>query len=288
MLEHTDDGALGIVLNRPSETPLDDVFPEWRAIASSPATVFSGGPVSPDAVIALARSERATTEEEPTDGWVEIAGDLGTVDLARDPLDLGIPLDALRVFVGYAGLGRGPAGIRARARWVVRRRRRTGRPIRRRTRTNVAARPAPPAHTRRDVRAVPRRRDDELARRYARCLASRTMSDRARRVRMRCPWSHADLRNPKRAVPRRRRPCHRRRRRRSRVRAPHRRGHRPRTRHQASRHRDRRLGDDRRRARTPPRHSGDHDRRRGEPLRTPGPGTPLHVRAVRARSGGQS
>ena len=107
MLEHTDDGALGIVLNRPSETPLDDVFPEWRAIASSPATVFSGGPVSPDAVIALARSERATTEEEPTDGWVEIAGDLGTVDLARDPLDLGIPLDALRVFVGYAGWGAG-------------------------------------------------------------------------------------------------------------------------------------------------------------------------------------
>ena len=55
MLEHGDDGALGIVLNRPSETVLDDVLPEWYAFASLPAVLFAGGPVAPDAVIALAR-----------------------------------------------------------------------------------------------------------------------------------------------------------------------------------------------------------------------------------------
>jgi putative transcriptional regulator len=102
MLEHGDDGALGLVLNRPSDTTLDDVLPEWRIFASSPAVVFTGGPVSPDAVIALGRGQPAETS-----GWVPIIDDLGTVDLGRDPLDLGVPLDELRVFVGYAGWGAG-------------------------------------------------------------------------------------------------------------------------------------------------------------------------------------
>ena len=42
MLEHGDDGALGIMLNRPSEATLDDVLPEWHAFASAPGVVFSG------------------------------------------------------------------------------------------------------------------------------------------------------------------------------------------------------------------------------------------------------
>jgi putative transcriptional regulator len=100
LLEHGDEGALGIVLNRPSDTSLDDVFPEWRPVASEPAVVFGGGPVARDAVIALAR---ATAEHDDADGWVRVLDDLGTVDLARDPLDLAVPVESLRVFVGYAG-----------------------------------------------------------------------------------------------------------------------------------------------------------------------------------------
>jgi putative transcriptional regulator len=108
LLEHGDDGALGIVLNRPSETDLDDVLPEWRPCASTPSVVFSGGPVSPDSVIALARASQRgadapATDDEGTGGLVPVVGDLVTIDLALDPLDLGVPVDALRVFVGYAG-----------------------------------------------------------------------------------------------------------------------------------------------------------------------------------------
>jgi len=98
LLEHGDDGALGIVLNRPSDTHLDDVLPEWRVIASAPEVVFVGGPVSPEAVIALARGGY-----EGADGWVPLLAGLGTVDVGRDPLDLGVPLEDLRVFAGYAG-----------------------------------------------------------------------------------------------------------------------------------------------------------------------------------------
>jgi len=98
MLEHGEDGGLGLVLNRRSETTLDDVFPEWRVLASPPGFVFAGGPVSSDAVIALARRGPA-----PVEGFVQVLDDLGTIDLANDPLDLGASLDSLRVFAGYAG-----------------------------------------------------------------------------------------------------------------------------------------------------------------------------------------
>jgi putative transcriptional regulator len=98
MLEHGDDGGLGIVLNRRSETAIDDVFPEWFEIVSPPDVVFVGGPVSTDAVIALARRRHAELA-----GFVQILDDLGTVDLADDPLDIGASLASLRVFAGYAG-----------------------------------------------------------------------------------------------------------------------------------------------------------------------------------------
>lgn len=98
LLEHGDDGALGIVLNRPSDTALESVLPEWYQHASEPGVVFSGGPVAPEAVIALARGGT-----DATDGWVTVLGPVGTVDIGRDPDELGLQLDALRVFVGYAG-----------------------------------------------------------------------------------------------------------------------------------------------------------------------------------------
>ena len=100
VLEHGDDGSLGLVLNRPSATALADVLPDWKAVADDPAVVFVGGPVSPDAVIALARGAGGA-------GWVPVIDDLGTIDLGGDPTLVAADLTALRVFVGYAGWAAG-------------------------------------------------------------------------------------------------------------------------------------------------------------------------------------
>ena len=87
MLEHGDDGALGIVLNRPSETDARRRAARVaRASSCAPASCSAAGRSSPDAVIALGARRPAT----PTRGWVPVLGDLGTVDLGRDPLDLGV------------------------------------------------------------------------------------------------------------------------------------------------------------------------------------------------------
>lgn len=103
MLEHNDDGALGLVLNRPAEMELAEALPEWVPNAADPRFVFVGGPVNPEGAIGLARSR----DSEETDGWSPLLDDLGTVDLGRVPSDIGVAFEAVRVFVGYAGWGPG-------------------------------------------------------------------------------------------------------------------------------------------------------------------------------------
>jgi putative transcriptional regulator len=103
LLEHTDEGALGVVLNRPSALEVGEPLPEWGAFAWQPGVVFVGGPVSRTSVIALARVEG----EAPTASWERVLGELGVVDLSHGPDALSGTLTAVRVFAGYAGWGGG-------------------------------------------------------------------------------------------------------------------------------------------------------------------------------------
>lgn len=99
LLEHrSEDGALGIVLNRPSETSVGEPLPAWEALAAPPAVLFVGGPVSPGSAIALGRGAADAAE-----GWEPVLGPVGTVDLDRDPALVRTTLDEVRVFAGYAG-----------------------------------------------------------------------------------------------------------------------------------------------------------------------------------------
>jgi len=105
MVEHHDEGALGLILNRPSEESLNDPLEGWIAAQSDPPTVFSGGPVEHDALIALARPSEPVDE---TLGFLApLTGSIASADLAADPeLVVGTIVD-LRVFRGYAGWGSG-------------------------------------------------------------------------------------------------------------------------------------------------------------------------------------
>jgi len=102
MVEHNDQGALGVVLNRPTEVPLAEPLPEWSEVATEPGVAFLGGPVQPqDAVIGLAR----VRSSEECDGWHPLVGTVGTIDLGRSPDQIPVALESLRVFAGYAGWG---------------------------------------------------------------------------------------------------------------------------------------------------------------------------------------
>ena len=54
VVEHNDGGTLGVVLNRPSETAVYNVLPQWAKLATKPKTMFIGGPVKRDAALCLA------------------------------------------------------------------------------------------------------------------------------------------------------------------------------------------------------------------------------------------
>jgi putative transcriptional regulator len=112
LLEHTPEGAVGVVLNRPSGTPLTEAGTDWGgwdAFAAPPDVVFVGGPVARTAVIAVARTippggSGVSPEDVKTDGFQPVLGDyVGIVDLALEPQGV----DAVRLFAGYAGWGGG-------------------------------------------------------------------------------------------------------------------------------------------------------------------------------------
>ena len=105
VLEHHDEGALGLVLNRPSPEELGDALRAWAELQSDPSLVFVGGPVEPDALIAIARMREPRTEID--EHLAPLSGDLASADLAADPEDVIPSITALRVFRGYAGWGPG-------------------------------------------------------------------------------------------------------------------------------------------------------------------------------------
>jgi putative transcriptional regulator len=107
VLEHSDDGALGVVINRPGGAPLSDVVPPVADLASSPAVLFAGGPVEPQAAIALGMVSSAAVTTGAAPGWRPVVHPVVTVDLDSDPAVLAGSLRELRVFAGYAGWSRG-------------------------------------------------------------------------------------------------------------------------------------------------------------------------------------
>jgi putative transcriptional regulator len=99
LLEHSEEGAFGLVLNQPTSLDLLDPLPQWYSLAARPSVVFVGGPVEQERAIALARADVAREIE----GWSPVLGRIGTLDLTREPDEIGPGLEEIRVFAGYAG-----------------------------------------------------------------------------------------------------------------------------------------------------------------------------------------
>jgi putative transcriptional regulator len=102
LLEHGDDGAVGVVLNRPSDLDVGGPLPEWRSAAAEPGVVFVGGPVAQGGAICLGRAASVAA-----DGWEPVVGAVGVVDLSRPASDVLGMVEEVRVFTGYAGWGGG-------------------------------------------------------------------------------------------------------------------------------------------------------------------------------------
>jgi putative transcriptional regulator len=124
VLAHGREGAVGVVLNRPSELAVAEHLPFGTAFATPPAVLFLGGPVAPEVALGLGWSsagavptasdqgrdpaaggtdigEEMGEEGRPAGGREPLVGPIRPVDLAREVSEWRD--GQLRVFTGYAG-----------------------------------------------------------------------------------------------------------------------------------------------------------------------------------------
>jgi putative transcriptional regulator len=96
---HDDDGAMGLVLSRPSDVAGADAAPALDGLPGADDPVFVGGPVEPTALMVLAEFDDVDEAAAP------IFGRLGFMPADAEPQDLSI--QRLRIFAGYSGWSSG-------------------------------------------------------------------------------------------------------------------------------------------------------------------------------------
>lgn len=94
---HNEDGAMGVVLNRPSPLKVHEVVPELEEAVDAEEPVFVGGPVQPESMVLLAEfdDERLAS--------VLLVDRIGFPAADSDLAELALATSRARVFAGYAG-----------------------------------------------------------------------------------------------------------------------------------------------------------------------------------------
>jgi putative transcriptional regulator len=99
--EHSEEAAMGLVLNRPTSIAVRDAVPILAELVDAEEPVYEGGPVQPEAVVALAEFD------DPNDSAAIAFGRIGFLRADEDPGTIRTVEQHVRVFCGYAGWGAG-------------------------------------------------------------------------------------------------------------------------------------------------------------------------------------
>lgn len=112
--EHNEEGALGVVLNRPSETAVAEAVPDLADLVDEGEIVHVGGPVQTSAVLVLAEFA------EPEQAQQLVVDQVGFLAVDDEDDRVATALSRARVFAGYAGWGPGQLEAElAREDWIV-------------------------------------------------------------------------------------------------------------------------------------------------------------------------
>ncbi|MEA2432574.1 MAG: putative transcriptional regulator [Actinomycetota bacterium] len=100
IVDHSDEGALGVVLNRSAGFPAVDALPTLGELLPPESELFIGGPVQPEAGVVLA-------EFDPPEFAPRLAfGAIGFITGEAELTSL-VGVRRARVFAGYSGWGPG-------------------------------------------------------------------------------------------------------------------------------------------------------------------------------------
>jgi putative transcriptional regulator len=95
---HDEDGAVGVVLNRPLGVPVDEAVPPLGDLVAPGEDLFEGGPVQPDGAVVVALFS------DPTKAGLLAFGSVGFLPEEPDDHD---GIVRARVFAGYSGWAAG-------------------------------------------------------------------------------------------------------------------------------------------------------------------------------------
>ena len=99
--EHDAQGAMGLVLNRPSPIPAEQAVPELDDALEAGDTLWVGGPVQSTSVVVLAEF---ASRDAPA---LRVRGDVGLVLPEADLETVHTAVRRARAFLGYSGWGEG-------------------------------------------------------------------------------------------------------------------------------------------------------------------------------------
>ncbi|WP_298444925.1 YqgE/AlgH family protein [Gordonia sp. (in: high G+C Gram-positive bacteria)] len=109
VIEHDENGTLGVVLNRMSQAAVFNILPQWSELAASPRAVFIGGPVQAESAVCLGVA-KSGVDLDTQPRLHRVRGTVCMVDLDADPDELEPILTGVRIFAGYAGWSAGQLG----------------------------------------------------------------------------------------------------------------------------------------------------------------------------------
>jgi putative transcriptional regulator len=100
LVDYNQDGAMGLVINQPTEVRLSTVLPEIEAVQQRTDTVYIGGPVARGQMLLLIRSGSQPEESRPVFANTYISSSRAVLERMINHAQAG---EKFRVYAGYAG-----------------------------------------------------------------------------------------------------------------------------------------------------------------------------------------
>jgi putative transcriptional regulator len=112
--EHGEEGAMGVVLNRPSPVLVVDAVPPLAGLVGEDDVVFVGGPVQPEAILVIGEFD------DPAEAGTLVLDSIGFLPGEIDDAGSVGSLGRARLFAGYAGWGPGQLEVELEeSAWIV-------------------------------------------------------------------------------------------------------------------------------------------------------------------------
>lgn len=109
VVEHTEQGAFGVVLNRRADSDVAELVPDLGPLVERGAPLWVGGPVGPDSIVVLGEFEQPGLPAGAVTDRIGVVDPDGDNEVVR-----------ARVFLGHAGWGAGQLDEELeRESWIV-------------------------------------------------------------------------------------------------------------------------------------------------------------------------